>query len=290
VPVNGTEVARRGAEVAIVIARDDTNFRKALVTFQAQNDLDANGRLDSATFGRLSASSSGAAITQYEITDGGIRGPFGKHIPKDYAAMAKLPALSYTGPRQKLAERFHMDEKLLVELNPRTDFGRSRVNIAVANVGARKSTKAARIDIDKQDRSLSAFNGEGHLVGFYPASVGSTEKPAPAGVYKVRGVALNPTYHDDPKFAFKGLKVKHKLTISPGPNNPVGVVWIDLSAPSYGIHGAPAPENIGKTESHGCIRLTNWDALDLASRVSCGTIVDLSETEPHQADAAHFSR
>jgi lipoprotein-anchoring transpeptidase ErfK/SrfK len=70
----------------------------------------------------------------------------------------------------------------------------------------------------------------------------------------------------------------------------VGVVWIDLSAPSYGIHGTAAPENISKTESHGCIRLTNWDALDLASRVSRGTIVDLGETEPHRADASRFSR
>ena len=197
--------------------------------------------------------------------------------------MAKLPALSYTGPRQKLAEKFHMDEKLLVELNPRTDFGRSRMHIAVANVGPRQPAKAARIFVDKQNRSLSAFDGEGRLVGFYPASVGSREKPAPTGVYKVRSIALNPTYHYDPKFAFKGVKVEHKLTISPGPNNPVGVVWIDLSAPSYGIHGTPAPQSIGKTESHGCIRLTNWDALDLASRVSRGTIVDLSENEPHRA-------
>jgi lipoprotein-anchoring transpeptidase ErfK/SrfK len=90
----------------------------------------------------------------------------------------------------------------------------------------------------------------------------------------VKGVAHNPTYHYDPRFGFKGVKVQHKLTIRPGPKNPVGLVWIDLTAPSYGIHGTPAPEKVGKTESHGCIRLTNWDALDLAGMVHRGTVVD----------------
>ena len=128
--------------------------------------------------------------------------------------------------------------------------------------------------IDKQNRSLSAFDQKGSLVAFYPASIGSKEKPAPSGEYKVNGVARNPVYHYDPKFAFRGVKTRHKLTIRPGPNNPVGLVWIDLTAPSYGIHGTPSPEKISRTESHGCIRLTNWDALDLAAMVSRGTIVD----------------
>jgi hypothetical protein len=99
-------------------------------------------------------------------------------------------------------------------------------------------------------------------------------QPAPSGEFKVKGVAHNPTYHYDPRFAFKGVKAQHKFTIRPGPKNPVGIVWIDLSAPSYGIHGTPSPEKIGKTESHGCIRLTNWDAFDLAGMVHRGTVVD----------------
>jgi lipoprotein-anchoring transpeptidase ErfK/SrfK len=102
---------------------------------------------------------------------------------------------------------------------------------------------------------------------------GSSEKPAPSGTFEVRRVAYNPDYHYNPKFAWKGVKVKEPLTIKPGPNNPVGLVWIDLTAPSYGIHGTPEPDKIGKTESHGCIRLTNWDALDLAGMVHKGTAV-----------------
>jgi lipoprotein-anchoring transpeptidase ErfK/SrfK len=93
----------------------------------------------------------------------------------------------------------------------------------------------------------------------------SKDKPAPSGEFKVTAVSRDPTYTYNPRFHFKGVKSNHKSAIKPGPNNPVGLVWINLSAPPYGIHGTPAPENIGETESHGCIRLTNWDALDLAS-------------------------
>ena len=106
-----------------------------------------------------------------------------------------------------------------------------------------------------------------------PVSTGSTEKPAPSGTFKVRTVQLDPTYHYDPKFAFKGVKAKKKFTIKPGPNNPVGSVWIDLTAPSYGIHGTPNPDKVSKTESHGCVRLTNWDVRALAGMVRKGTVV-----------------
>ena len=112
-----------------------------------------------------------------------------------------------------------------------------------------------------------------------PATIGSTEKPAPSGTFEVRRVAYNPDYHYNPKFAWKGVKAKEPLTIKSGPNNPVGLVWIDLTAPSYGIHGTPEPDKIGKTELHGCIRLTNWDALDLAGMVHKGTVVRFVDTD-----------
>jgi lipoprotein-anchoring transpeptidase ErfK/SrfK len=133
--------------------------------------------------------------------------------------------------------------------------------------------KVARIEVDKRERSLRALDKDGKLVAFYPASIGSTEKPAPSGTFKVRTVQYDPIYHYDPKFAFKGVKAKEKFTIKPGPNNPVGSVWIDLTAPSYGIHGTPNPDKVSKTESHGCIRLTNWDARALAGMVRKGTTV-----------------
>jgi lipoprotein-anchoring transpeptidase ErfK/SrfK len=124
-----------------------------------------------------------------------------------------------------------------------------------------------------------AYNEGGNLAAFYPATIGSKEKPAPTGTFKVRRVAWNPDYHYNPKFAWKGVKAKHDLTIKPGPNNPVGLVWIDLTAPSYGIHGTPEPKNISKTQSHGCIRLTNWDALDLAGMVHRGTLVKFEDQD-----------
>jgi len=163
----------------------------------------------------------------------------------------------------------------LAKLNPEADFSRAGERITVANVERpAPGAMVEKIVVDKNERSISAFDASGKLVGFYPASIGSDEKPAPSGVHKITGVQKNPAYHYDPKYAFKEVKNQRPFTIKPGPNNPVGVVWIAISVPSYGIHGTPNPEKISKTESHGCIRLTNWDALDLASRVHPGTAVE----------------
>jgi len=146
-------------------------------------------------------------------------------------------------------------------------------NAQAVDPEARDAKDVTRIEVDKESRAVRAFDRDGKLVAFYPASIGSEEKPAPSGEAKVEGVAYAPTYTYNPKYQFAGVKAKTKFTIPPGPNNPVGVVWIDLSIPSYGIHGTPEPEKVGKTESHGCIRLTNWDARDLANRVSRGAQV-----------------
>src|SRR5205807_10023004 len=128
---------------------------------------------------------------------------------------------------------------------------------------------------------------DGHLLAFYPASIGSKEKPAPSGTYKVTSVARNPTYTYNPAYQFKGVKSKKPFTIKPGPNNPVGTVWINLSLKGYGIHGTPEPGKIGKTESHGCIRLTNWDAEALASMIEKGATVSfLAESPDYGALAA----
>ncbi|WP_292513893.1 L,D-transpeptidase [Methylobacterium sp.] len=134
-----------------------------------------------------------------------------------------------------------------------------------------------RIEVDKASRQVRAFDREGKLRAFYPASIGSKEKPAPSGSAKVETVAYEPTYTYDPKYAFKGVKATEKFMLQPGPNNPVGLVWIDLSIPSYGIHGTPDPEKVGKTESHGCIRLTNWDVRDLAMMVERGAKVEFKD-------------
>jgi lipoprotein-anchoring transpeptidase ErfK/SrfK len=259
----------------VIDGRDGDNFRKALAAFQRQNGRDGTGILDAETFNALAATSEDPIMGNYVISEADVKGPFTKEIPANFEAMAKLPRLDHPSPRDELAERFHMSESLLAALNPGVDFARTETRIVVTDVPQKpRQAKAAKIVVDKQARSLSAFDADGKLLGFYPASIGSAEKPAPSGEFKVKGVAHNPTYHYDPRFGFKGVKAQHKFTIQPGPKNPVGLVWIDLTAPSYGIHGTPAPEKIGKTESHGCIRLTNWDALDLAGMVHRGTVVD----------------
>jgi lipoprotein-anchoring transpeptidase ErfK/SrfK len=210
--------------------------------------------------------------------------------------MARLRGLSYTRPLSEIAEKFHMSPNLLRELNPHADFGRRGTAILVADVPQMQlrsgrftieavppienaGPTAATIVVDKPARNVRAYDREGRLLAFYPATIGSEEKRAPSGVFKVRSVDWNPQYHYDPKFAWKGVKSRRKLTIQPGPNNPVGLVWIDLTAPSYGIHGTPAPEDIAKTQSHGCIRLTNWDAVDLAAMARSGTSVRFEDQD-----------
>jgi lipoprotein-anchoring transpeptidase ErfK/SrfK len=172
-----------------------------------------------------------------------------------------------------------MDEPLVKALNPKQSFKTAGDTVLVANVPQQPlDAKVERIIIDKTGHSLSAFAQDGTLIAFYPASVGSQEKPAPTGSFKVQSVAKNPSYHYEPKFRFKEVKTQRPFVVRPGPNNPVGAVWIDLSAESYGIHGTPEPRNIGKTESHGCVRLTNWDVLKLANMVHKGTVVDFVDS------------
>jgi lipoprotein-anchoring transpeptidase ErfK/SrfK len=268
------------------------NFGKALDVYAAANGLPAGGKLTPEIWGKLAGSYAGPVLVSYTLVESDVAGPF-EPVPAGFDEMAKADALGYASAKEELAEHFHMSPGLLEALNPGVKFDRAGESIVVPAVRpepareaiSNRNAVAARggkaqvvlIEIDKANHALKAFDAEKRLVAFYPASIGSDEKPAPSGRFEIRAIARDPTYTYNPDYAFKGVKAREKLTIPAGPNNPVGVVWLDLTAESYGIHGTPEPERVGKSYSHGCVRLTNWDVKDLASLVGKGTVVEFSE-------------
>jgi lipoprotein-anchoring transpeptidase ErfK/SrfK len=262
----------------VIDGRNGDNLKKALAAFAEDRGLKAGGELNQEVWTKLTEASGEPALTEYTISDADVKGPFAEKIPAKMEDMAKLERLAYASPQELLAEKFHTTEELLKTLNPGKRLDQAGTRIVVPNVLAGQGDKdakgaVAKIEVEKDARALKVLDKGGKLIAFYPASIGSTDKPAPSGEHTVRAVAENPTYTYDPKFGFKGVKAKEKLTIRPGPNNPVGAVWIDLSLETYGIHGTPEPDKVGKSYSHGCVRLTNWDARELAGMVQKGTKV-----------------
>ncbi|MES0136418.1 L,D-transpeptidase [Mesorhizobium sp. M0016] len=252
----------------LIDGRLGENFAKAVKAFQASNGLAPDGKLTQATWDKLMATSTSPALITYELTRKDVRGPFTKRIPGRMERMARLRRLGYHDSIEKLAERFHVSEPLLRRLNPGTGFRKAGTTLLVPDVGrGEPPATIAGVEVDKGAHQVRVLDPSNKAFAVYPASIGSDEKPAPSGQAEIQRVVHNPTYHYDPDFAFKGVKTKRPFTIAAGPNNPVGSIWIDLSIESYGIHGTPEPGKIGKTFSHGCIRLTNWDAEDLASMV-----------------------
>lgn len=259
--------------------RRGENFTNALRAFQQQNGLTMSGELDSATWAKL-AESKDPALIAYTISAADVRGPFSEDIPASYEKKAALKRLDYTGTAEMLAERFHMDEDLLEQLNRGKRFDQAGTVIVVANVNVKPvalNVKVGRLQVDKPRKSVRVLAADGKLLAAYPASVGSEEKPAPFGTLKVVRIARFPTYTYNPEFKFRGVQAERELKIAPGPNSPVGSVWIALNEKTYGIHGTAEPAKVGKAESHGCVRLTNWDALALARMVRKGTPVEFLE-------------
>lgn len=251
------------------------NMRGALAAFAKAHSVPGGGALNAEMWAALAKYESSDVAQIYTITAADVAGPFTPSIPTEFSAMAKLDRLGYRTVTEMIAERFHMDEGLLKRLNPGADFSKAGTQILVTQPGeSAVRAQVATIRIDVKGRSLSAFDAANNLVAFYPATVGSSDFPNPSGSWAVNTVATNPTYHYDPKRLTWGEgEAAGKLTIAAGPNNPVGSVWIDLTKDTYGIHGAPEPKLVGKTNSHGCVRLTNWDALALSKAVSKSTKV-----------------
>lgn len=219
----------------------------------------------------------GSAFVSYTITSEDAAYPFVASIPEDYSHKAALERMAFTSVTEMLAERFHMDENYLKEINPGVDFNTPGVAIQVVNIGQNAGGAITRIIADKGRKQVRGYNAEGKLVVAYPATIGSTDTPSPSGIVQVERIALNPNYTYNPKLNFKQGENDKVLTIPPGPNGPVGTVWIALSKPTYGIHGTPEPAKIGKTNSHGCVRLTNWDATELSKLVQKGVTVEFQE-------------
>jgi len=258
------------------------NARKALRAFAEARQLPSSANLSDEVWKKLGADER-PATAEYTITEKDVAGPFLDRLPAKMEDMKDIPRLGYTSPREELAERFHMSEDLLAMLNPGQHFDRAGKSIVIVDIGggdtanASKASKASRVEVDKTRQTVKLFDKSNALIGFYPATVGSKEKPSPTGTLKVTEIDPNPNYRYNPDYHFRGVHSRKAFDIRPGPNNPVGTMWINLSAESYGIHGTPSPGKVSKAESHGCVRLTNWDAERVAAQVAKGTPVSFIE-------------
>ncbi|MBF7686917.1 L,D-transpeptidase family protein [Acinetobacter rathckeae] len=248
------------------------NMLKAIASFQQMQGLKTTGALDQDTWNALVALQDKPAFQEYTISESDLKGPYAKEIPHDYALQAKMKGLYYTRVTEMLGEKFHMDEGFLKQINPKADFNKLGQKIIVTNVRNNLPEDIHLIVAHKGAKQLYLFNSQNQMVGSFPATIGSSDTPSPTGTYKVTGATPNPWYSYSPSNFVQGNNLK-PLMLPPGPNAPVGNIWIGLSKRSFGIHGTPNPSAISKTASHGCIRLTNWDANDLGRKVKVGTIV-----------------
>jgi lipoprotein-anchoring transpeptidase ErfK/SrfK len=282
---------------------------KGVRAFQQAKGLPVTGRIDRATWQALPAGGN-PALVRLAISAEDAAGPFIASIPKDMEAKAKLPALHYTSIQEALAEKFHTTPDFLRRLNPGVDFSRPGTVILVPNVrdvaglapGVRPAARAnsaarpvdwaemlndlsvqadqpraARVVVDKSDATVRALDAQGRTIAFFPATIGSEKDPLPIGKWTIKGTSRLPPFNYNPALFWDAEPGDKKAKIPAGPNSPVGVVWIDLSKEHYGIHGTPEPSAIGRSESHGCIRLANWDAARLAQMVTPGTPAILQE-------------
>lgn len=247
------------------------NTGRAIIAYRQQHGLGNSGVVDASLIEHLRANYGAPLWTRYSITQDDVDGPF-RNVPSGMAAKAELDSTAYGSAAEALAERFHVSLSFLKALNPGVGFDQAGTQILVPKPGGDElKDEVTRIEVDKASNELRAYTSDGKQVATYPTTVGSSVHPSPNDKLEVLAVAHDPTYHFDP--SGRNWGPDRQLTIAAGPNNPVGTVWIDLSRDGFGIHGTPEPRLIGKTESHGCVRLTNWDAEELASAVKPGTVV-----------------
>ncbi len=293
----GIQVAldRAGFSSGVIDGRIGANTKRAAEAYRQQNGRDP-----------VAAE---RPVVEYRITSEDVAGPFLNTIPSDLMEQSKLPALGYRSVVEALAERFHTTPELLQSLNPSATFtadstihvpGVEPLMVPAAVPTAQNETPGARatgtsggvaapavsqqdvkpdviVRVSRSAKSLTVTGAGGKIVLFAPVTTGSDRDPLPIGEWKVNGVQHNPSFKYNPDLFWDADPGHTKATVPPGPNGPVGVVWIDISREHYGLHGSPEPSQIGRTESHGCVRLTNWDALRVAALVKPGTRVVFTE-------------
>jgi lipoprotein-anchoring transpeptidase ErfK/SrfK len=256
------------------------NSREALAAFQAARGLAPGARSRKALLQALGAGSV-IPIVSYTITAKDVAGPFNKTIPEDATEQSKLAGLYYTSVLEELDGRFHSAAALLKRLNPRAQFTEGE-HIRVPNVLGAEPTApnhagAVKIVVSKKASVLRVYDREGQVIYYAPVTSGSEHDPLPFGNWVITDVVRNPTYNYNPDLFWDADQADPKMKIAAGPNNPVGVVWMGINVPHYGIHGTPDPGEIGHSASHGCVRMTNWDAAKVADLVRDGTPVVFEE-------------
>ncbi|MCZ4340106.1 L,D-transpeptidase family protein [Sphingomonadaceae bacterium G21617-S1] len=285
---------RLGFGPGVIDGAKGMSFAKALRGWQEAKGLPVSGELDAATVKSFDAYREMPTVIEVKLTPQTVEGPFVGPLPAKTSDQAKMKTLGYADLMEKLAERYHTTKATLIALNspgtklaagaaikvpnvipPAQNYAEDlnpawRDTLWTLNVGA-DQPDVAKVVVDKSDGVLRGFDGSGKLVAQFPATMGSGHDPLPIGSWKIQGRSYNPPFHYNPKLFWDADSSDKKALLPPGPNGPVGVVWIDLDKKHYGIHGTPHPEKIGRTESHGCIRLTNWDAARLALMVKPGT-------------------
>jgi lipoprotein-anchoring transpeptidase ErfK/SrfK len=266
---------RAGANPGVIDGVSGENVAKAIQSYEEMRKLPPTGMLTRDIWQQLQSEQ--PVVKSYMIETSDVA-KLVDAIPEDYVEKSKMQWLGYTSGLEAIAEKFHMDKDFLQTLNPGSSFT-SGETVHVTDPGMQQQVNITSIIADKINRRLVIY-GEGNTPDIvYPATIGSGSNPSPEGTHQVSAVAEFPTYSYNPDINFKQGENNDFLTIPAGPNGPVGSTWIDLTEPTYGIHGTPEPAQISKTSSHGCIRLTNWDAAELAKLVKPGVKVTFVEVQ-----------
>jgi lipoprotein-anchoring transpeptidase ErfK/SrfK len=266
------ELHRRGFSCGAIDGVMGAQTAAALRAFQRAAGLKETGAVDDDTRSQLRLSA--PMLTTHILREEEISTL--NPLPKTWLEKSQQTSLAFASVLELIAERYRASPRLVRRLNPQIDWEAVAAN-AVVNVPAVErvvfSGRAAELRIRLEARELEAFDAEGRVLAHFPVSIARKAEKRPVGELRITVVIREPNYTFDPEVYPESEEAKQldrKLIIPPGPNNPVGRAWIGLNLPGYGIHGTPDPEKVGRTESHGCFRLANWDAIALAGIVSVG--------------------